>query len=451
MKPRVSIVIRARNEERWISLCLDAVFSQKFKDFEVILVDNNSRDGTIKKTKQYPVKIVNYTGEYKPGKALNVGIINSKGKYLVFLSGHAIPVNSEWLENLISSFNNKEIAGVYGRQQPMSFSSPHDKRDLLITFGLDRRIQEKDSFFHNANSAIKRSIWEEIPFDETVTNIEDRIWANQVLLKGYKILYEPEASVFHYHGIHHDGARARASSTVKVIEEIEKKFNNNSFGKIDSEKLNIISLIPVKGGLLKYKDNPILSYTIEFSLQSDIINDTIVLTDNEEVASFALDNGAKIPFLRESDDSKDYVDLSMVYEKYLDKLEMEGIHADLIVSLEPTYVFRPDGLIPKMVALLLDKGYDSVVPIIKDYNWTWLRKDGIEKRVDFNIPRHLKDPLLISLKGLALVTHPEFLRKGKLLGDNCGLIEVDKMYSVLEIRKNTIKTLDSLADKLQKL
>ena len=50
--------------------------------------------------------------------------------------------------------------------------------------------------------AIRRDIWEKIPFDPSVTNIEDRIWAGEVIKAGYKLIYEPEAAVFHYHGIH---------------------------------------------------------------------------------------------------------------------------------------------------------------------------------------------------------------------------------------------------------
>ena len=69
-----------------------------------------------------------------------------------------------------------EVAGVYGRQQPMSFSSDNDKRDLVTVFGLDKKTQKKDPFFHNANSMFRRDIWNEIPFDEEVTNIEDRVW-----------------------------------------------------------------------------------------------------------------------------------------------------------------------------------------------------------------------------------------------------------------------------------
>ena len=42
--PLVSIIIRTKNEERWITLCLNAVFSQSYKNFEVIIIDNNSTD-----------------------------------------------------------------------------------------------------------------------------------------------------------------------------------------------------------------------------------------------------------------------------------------------------------------------------------------------------------------------------------------------------------------------
>ena len=51
--PEVSIIIRTKNEERWINLCLQKIFSQSFTDFEVIIVDNYSSDRTIEKVKEY--------------------------------------------------------------------------------------------------------------------------------------------------------------------------------------------------------------------------------------------------------------------------------------------------------------------------------------------------------------------------------------------------------------
>src|SRR3972149_4181520 len=93
----------------------------------------------------------------------------------------------------------KGVAIQYGGKDGLAFTQDADKRDLSIIFGLDRRVQRKDSFFHNANSMIRKSLWEEVPFDETVTNIEDRIWAEKMLQRGYRIVYEPEASGYHFH------------------------------------------------------------------------------------------------------------------------------------------------------------------------------------------------------------------------------------------------------------
>src|SRR3989338_8187347 len=98
----------------------------------------------------------------------------------------------------------------------MHFTSDSDKRDLALIFGLDRKVQEKDSFFHNANSMIRKKMWLQVPFDETVSNIEDRVWANEILKKGFKIVYDPEASVYHYHGIHQNGDEERCKNVVRI-------------------------------------------------------------------------------------------------------------------------------------------------------------------------------------------------------------------------------------------
>ena len=171
---KVSIIIRTKNEERWILSCLEKIFSQSYSNLEVIIVDNYSIDKTIKKISKFPVKIIKIK-KFLPGKAINLGIKKSKGDIIVCLSAHCLPVDKNWLSNLIKPLKNKKIAGVYGRQQPMSYSSVLDKRDLITIFGLDKKIQSKDPFFHNANSAFRRELWKKIPFDEKASNVEDRI------------------------------------------------------------------------------------------------------------------------------------------------------------------------------------------------------------------------------------------------------------------------------------
>ena len=174
-----------------------------------------------------------------------MGIEASDGEFIVIISGHCIPTNDKWLETLLKNIGDDEIAGVYGRQEPLSFTSNLDKRDLAITFGLDKKAQIKDPFFHNANSAITRATWEKFPFDNECTNIEDRIWGHEVIKKGYKIIYEPLASVFHFHGVHQNLDPDRCANVVSIMERTGKKYTNRPFNTnivaARSSKSNITS------------------------------------------------------------------------------------------------------------------------------------------------------------------------------------------------------------------
>ena len=77
MKKKIdaSIIIRTKNEEQWIDYCLKNIFNQIEVTYEVIIVDNASKDKTIDKAKKYPVKILKID-KFFPGKAINLGFID---------------------------------------------------------------------------------------------------------------------------------------------------------------------------------------------------------------------------------------------------------------------------------------------------------------------------------------------------------------------------------------
>jgi glycosyltransferase involved in cell wall biosynthesis len=82
---KVSIIVRTRNEVQWISRCLNEIYNQKYKNFEVILVDHQSTDKTISLVKKnFPlVRIIKYNSKvFYPGMALNLGIKFSKGSLM---------------------------------------------------------------------------------------------------------------------------------------------------------------------------------------------------------------------------------------------------------------------------------------------------------------------------------------------------------------------------------
>ena len=107
IKPLISIIIRTKNEVDWIESCIDAINFQDYKNFEIIIVDNNSTDGTLRYLKKLNLKVLKIK-KYLPGKALNLGIKNSMGSIIVCLSAHCIPKNNKWLRNLISPLVKKK-------------------------------------------------------------------------------------------------------------------------------------------------------------------------------------------------------------------------------------------------------------------------------------------------------------------------------------------------------
>ena len=432
-EPLVSIIIRTKNEERWITPCLRGVFNQTHRNIEVVLVDNGSTDRTVKRACEFPVRVVRIE-EFLPGKAINDGIRASRGEILVCLSGHCVPVNEHWLANLIRDLTDPGVAGVYGRQEPLSYSSDYDKRDLITVFGLDKKIQVRDSFFHNANSAFRRDLWERHPFDEEVTNIEDRVWGQQVIAAGFRIVYEPDARVYHWHGIHQDLNSDRARSVVRILESLQGLAPKASH--VDPADLRTVAVIPVRGKSRTIKDRRLLEYTIRAARGARLIGDVVVATDDAETAALAASLGASVPFLRPSELSEDYVDVLDVIRYTLDRIEADGSVPDLVMILEETYPFRTSAMLDAMIVQLVSGGLDTVIAARKETRGIWLKTEGETRMLaEGFMPRQLKQShAMIGLLGFGCVTYPTFLRQGDVLAGKLGIFEVDHPLSVMEVR-----------------
>ncbi len=433
MDKLASIIIRTKNEEKWIGICLRSVFEQDYPNFEVVIVDDNSEDRTLEIVGQYPAKVVNYDLPYLPGLSLNTGIRASKGDCIVCLSGHCVPVNNTWLSNLLRNLDVENAAGVYGRQEPLPYSADTDKRDLWTVFGLDRKVQKRDSFFHNANSAMTRRMWEEVPFDEQTTNIEDRIWAREVLNRGYEIIYEPEASVYHWHGIHQDGNRERLRNVVKIVESLDLVSDQEAV-RGDPTKLNIVAVIPKKGESLKVNDRRLISYSIERALEAELIDEVIVSTDSEKTAELALSLGADAPFIRPQELSQDYIGLNRVMSYSISQLQMLGRFADLVIILQETNPFRPKGFLDALIREALYTGVDTLIPVRRDYRMFFKEEEKELVAIDSGlIPQKFKDPLFAGIAGLGMVVKPALLLDEQLTGKHIGIFPVRHRLSPLDI------------------
>jgi len=196
----LSIVIRAFNEEKHIGRLLYGITQQTLKNVEIILVDSGSTDKTLEIASQYPVKVVHITPEeFTFGRSLNRGIAATSGEIVVITSAHCYPVYPDWLEKLSKPFQNENVALVYGRQigGETNYYSEHQ---FFRKYFPDNSVSEQGHpYSHNANAAIRRSLWEEHPYNELLTGLEDLAWSSWALDEGYTIDYVAEAEVVHQH------------------------------------------------------------------------------------------------------------------------------------------------------------------------------------------------------------------------------------------------------------
>jgi rhamnosyltransferase len=198
--PRVTVIIRARNEAAHLPALLAALGAQAIEGgLEVLLVDDHSQDGTARIAADAGARVLALASErFSFGRALNLAAQAAQGEYLALLSADALPLASGYLARLVEPLADPRVAATYGRQVPGPGCCPSEARDLAEWFP-EAACPLPRPFLSNAGAALRREVWQRYPFDERVASAEDALWAAQVVVAGYRVVYVPEALVRHSH------------------------------------------------------------------------------------------------------------------------------------------------------------------------------------------------------------------------------------------------------------
>ena len=192
-----SVIIRTKNEARSIATTLDAVFAQELPPHEVFVIDSGSRDATLEISARYPVRIRRIDPhEWSYSRALNICAREATGEFIVCLSAHCPPIRRDWLANLLRHFDDPRVAAVWGPNLSPGrheFLGGDPIRQEPGTYNVDNRLFG----LVNSNSALRRSLWAEFPFDETLPATEDKAWGMEAMARGYSLVHDPEAAVWH--------------------------------------------------------------------------------------------------------------------------------------------------------------------------------------------------------------------------------------------------------------
>jgi glycosyltransferase involved in cell wall biosynthesis len=236
LRPRVSVVVRAYNEEEHIGRLLTGLMRQTLAaETEILLVDSGSTDATVAIAARYPVRVLHIRPEeFTFGRSLNLGVAEARGELVAIASAHVYPVYPDWLERLLAPFADPQVALVYGKQRGDA-ATRFSERQVFARWFPERSVaRQPHPFCNNANAAIRRALWETHAYDETLTGLEDLAWARWAIEQGFHLAYAAEAEVAH---IHNETPRAVYNRYRREAMAYKRIFPQEQFNFVDLLRL----------------------------------------------------------------------------------------------------------------------------------------------------------------------------------------------------------------------
>lgn len=195
-----------------------------------------------------------------------------------------------------------------------------------------------------------------------------------------------------------------------------------------------LAIIPARGGskripkknIKPFLGKPIIAYSIEAALKSEIFDEVMVSTDDPEIVKIALQYGAKVPFLRSNENANDFAVLSDVILEVLNQYANIDKYYNHVCCLLPTAPFITSKKLQNAYSVFKSKNYDSLFPVL-EYSFPIQRSLKIEdNKVKMVWEEHLNtrsqdlEPRYHDSGQFYWVKEDVFLEKKKLLTSNTG-------------------------------
>jgi cellulose synthase/poly-beta-1,6-N-acetylglucosamine synthase-like glycosyltransferase len=198
---RASVIIPAYNAGQTIKSCLDALRAQDIDaSYEIIVVDDCSDDQTASLAADPDLAFIQHDQRRGAAAARNSGIKASQGEIICFTDADCVP-KSNWLREILAPFSDQNTSGckgTYATNQKKVVArfvqlEYEDKYDLL-------EKQTQIDFIDTYSAAYRREVLQDNNgFDEKFTYLEDQELSFRLAAKGYKMVFQPQAAVYHHH------------------------------------------------------------------------------------------------------------------------------------------------------------------------------------------------------------------------------------------------------------
>jgi rhamnosyltransferase len=193
--------MRSFNEGWALRETLPALQAQNYRNWELIVIDSGSTDGSVDLIKQaQPRHFLQIKPmEYNPSRVMNWGMTQARSEFGIFLNADATPQGLEWLRPMVYALLDKQTAAVFGKQIPRPGCRAVYQCDYERCFGGTRDSAKWDHFFSMVSSGLRKDIWAKRGFLEKMQYSEDDEYTRWCRAQGYQIVYCPESVVMHSH------------------------------------------------------------------------------------------------------------------------------------------------------------------------------------------------------------------------------------------------------------
>lgn len=212
---KLSVIIPNWNGKHLLKICLPSLKKQTFKNFEVVIVDNGSKDGSIEYIEKYypEIKLIKLENNIGFAPAVNLGLKICVGEMMVLLNNDT-EVDKNCLQNLLKVANKKDIGFVAAKilnfKNRKLIDSAGDYIDAVGHADNNGRGETDGTKFSTpgplflataGGSLFKREVFEKIGFfdHEYFAYMEDVDFCLRAQLNGIKGWYEPSAVIYHIH------------------------------------------------------------------------------------------------------------------------------------------------------------------------------------------------------------------------------------------------------------
>lgn len=277
MNPVFSIIIPTKNGEKTIRRAIESWLSQTLADkSEIIIIDSGSTDQTLNIVKQYPARLYTIPPEaFSHAATRNYAVSLAKGQFILMTVQDAWASSNSILDKALKHFQDPQTVAVAGTQavphepdkNPLQWYRPVSKPKATTRQFSPQEFEKlpaekklEVSRLDDVCAFYRKSALQTLPFPPAEFG-EDVLWAMEAYRRGWKIVFDPEILVWHYH--HYDSkqkfiVRKRAEQQLKKRLGIKPEKNNNL-----RSLMRIFYLTLIKQGFVPQKRFYWLKYNLK--------------------------------------------------------------------------------------------------------------------------------------------------------------------------------------------